>query len=71
MPSGAFIELTNRVSAGRVVPLTVPGTWSPTIAQANRVLLDGGDISVVPSGLTQQLRLWVQSMPGLDSRRVP
>ncbi|QQK40742.1 hypothetical protein Pdw03_3596 [Penicillium digitatum] len=29
-----------------VAPLPVPGTWSPTIAQADRVLLDGGDIPV-------------------------
>ena len=46
MPSRPIIRLTNIGSAGMVAPLPVPGTWSPTIAQADRVLLDGGDIPV-------------------------
>lgn len=49
MPSRPFIELTNIGSAGMVAPLAVPGTWSPTFVQANRVLLDGGDIPVAPA----------------------
>ncbi|KAJ5508205.1 hypothetical protein N7527_010348 [Penicillium freii] len=32
--------LTNIGSAGMVAPLAVPGTWSPTFVQANRVLLN-------------------------------
>ncbi|KAJ5978357.1 hypothetical protein N7501_001699 [Penicillium viridicatum] len=40
MPSRPFIELTNIGSAGTVAPLAVPGTWSPTFVQANRVLLN-------------------------------
>lgn len=40
MPSRPFIELTNIGSAGMVAPLAVPGTWSPTFLQANRVLLN-------------------------------
>lgn len=52
MPSGLFIELRNVVSVDIVAPLSVPSTWSPTIAQANRVLLDGGDFPPSPSGLT-------------------
>ncbi|KAJ5695455.1 hypothetical protein N7536_005867 [Penicillium majusculum] len=49
MPSRPLIELTNIGSAGIVAPLAVPGTWSPTFVQANRVLLDGGDIPVAPA----------------------
>ncbi|KAJ5616632.1 hypothetical protein N7537_001746 [Penicillium hordei] len=49
MPGRPFIELTNIGSAGMVASLAVPGTWSPTFVQANRVLLNGGDIPVVPA----------------------
>ncbi|KAJ5513678.1 hypothetical protein N7463_003230 [Penicillium fimorum] len=50
-PSRPFTELTNIVSAGMIWSLAVPATWSQTVAPANRVLLDGGDIPVAPIAL--------------------